>query len=181
MTFPVSKMRRRWEIQRLKPKEVCLELFARISKNKEIFWPECGELLKKICKRYSFTPERTLSAIVPERFHNEKLTIRNGYILNVDDVMDELWKKEFKLKESLVCDFVFMNNHYSVCNFCAKAKIAKDEFKLVFKINCYVNVCKTCFQINKYLDNKESDIREIKSLIRKVQKECRNQSKPQAI
>lgn len=181
MSFPVSKMRRRWEIQRLKPKDVCLELFARISKNKEIFWPECRELLKKICKRYSITPERTLAAIVPERFHNEKIRIRNGYILDIDSIMDSLWSKEFKLKESLGGDFVFMKEYYSVCNFCDKAKIAKNEFTLVFKVNCYVNVCKSCFQISKYLDNKESEIREIKSLIRKVQKECRNQSKQQAI
>ena len=181
MSFPVSKMRRRWEIQRLKPKDVCIEVFARVSKNKTAHWPECCELLKKICKRYSITPERTLAAIIPERFHNEKLTISKGYILNIDDAIESLREKEFKVRESLGGDFVFMGNHYSVCNFCAKAKIAKNEFKLVFKVNCYVNVCKSCFQINKYLDNKEREIREIKSLIRKVQRECQSQSKQQAI
>ena len=85
MHYPFSKMRRRWYLHYYKPSEKVFEVLSRVSKNKNIIWPDCRPFIESLCSKYSKRPEATMYSVIPSHLLNEQLIISKGIVVNQKD------------------------------------------------------------------------------------------------
>jgi hypothetical protein len=171
-------MRKKWHLHNYKPVDIVRAIFTRASKNRPLVWPDCEKLLIDACQKYSFTPERTIAAIIPDDIYHQRFLIKRGVIDDIYEVRERA-KEEHKKRMFIFyrdnCDgfFLHLGIYYRVCENCNKCEVVKEIERC--------RKCKTCYQKHRHLSAKENEVYEIKSLINKVTKLCRNQSKQQAI
>ena len=168
--FPSSKMRRRWRIHYYKPSEISFEILKRATKYKILVWPECRSFIELICGKYSKRPEATMHTMIPSHLLKEQMLIKNGRVINRSDaeIRKEARVWADKINSGLV-SFWHAGECFIRCDSCG-----------MYEIGAYGSECIKCSKKSMQLFRKEQEIKEVKSLINKVKKLCRDKSKQQA-
>ncbi|MBK8187611.1 MAG: hypothetical protein IPK77_10480 [Cellvibrio sp.] len=169
--WPESKMRRRWRLHYYKPSEIVYEILKRASKYKTIVWPDCRGFIERLCNKYSKRPDATIRSLMPSHLFNEQLFIKDGFVINQYDAERRkevrLWQEKI---DSGLKSFWHAGELFCRCECCG-----------MYEIEAFSWMCVKCSKNSMKLYKKECEIKEIKSLINKVNKLCQNQLKQPAI